>query len=131
MKPARTETYEHTVSGLLAKRAELFNEAQRIGDRLAEIKNDVGVHAVNFDLARQCRVGSLRCDGLPDFMRQNPRALVLAFWPQKCIRVTRAAPKRSIAPALRFADQEVAKNLHPRDRLQLFRIDEVGVQGDV
>jgi len=42
MKPARTETYEHTVSGLLAKRAEQFNEAQRIRDRLAEIKNDVG-----------------------------------------------------------------------------------------
>lgn len=42
MKPARTETYEHTISGLLAKRADLFNEATRIRDRLAEIKNDVG-----------------------------------------------------------------------------------------
>lgn len=42
MKPARTETYEHTISGLLAKRADLFNEAERIRDRLAEIKNDVG-----------------------------------------------------------------------------------------
>jgi hypothetical protein len=42
MKPARTETYEHTISGLLAKRADLFNEAVRIRDRLAEIKNDVG-----------------------------------------------------------------------------------------
>lgn len=41
MKPARTETFEHTVSGLLKKRADLFNEAQRIRDRLAEIKNDV------------------------------------------------------------------------------------------
>jgi hypothetical protein len=41
MKPARTETYEHTISGLLAKRADLFNEAVRIRDRLAEIKNDV------------------------------------------------------------------------------------------
>jgi hypothetical protein len=41
MKPARTETYEHTISGLLAKRADLFNEAIRIRDRLAEIKNDV------------------------------------------------------------------------------------------
>src|SRR4051795_4114041 len=38
---ARTETYEHTVSGLLGKRADLFNEAERIRDRLAEIKNDV------------------------------------------------------------------------------------------
>jgi hypothetical protein len=42
MKPARTETYEHTVTGLLKKRADLFNEAERIRDRLAEIKNDVG-----------------------------------------------------------------------------------------
>lgn len=41
MRPARTETYEHTVSGLLAKRADLFNEAERIRDRLAAIKNDV------------------------------------------------------------------------------------------
>lgn len=42
IKPARTETYEHTISGLLAKRADLFNEAERIRDRLAEIKNDIG-----------------------------------------------------------------------------------------
>lgn len=41
MKPARTETFEHTISGLLKKRADLFNEAERIRDRLAEIKNDV------------------------------------------------------------------------------------------
>jgi hypothetical protein len=39
---ARTATYEHTISGLLTKRADLFNEAQRIRDRLAEIKNDIG-----------------------------------------------------------------------------------------
>jgi hypothetical protein len=42
VKPARTETFEHTISGLLAKRSELFNEAERIRDRLAEIKNDIG-----------------------------------------------------------------------------------------
>jgi hypothetical protein len=42
MKPARTDTYEHTMSGLLAKRADLFNEAEIIRDRLAEIKNDIG-----------------------------------------------------------------------------------------
>lgn len=39
---ARTETYEHTITGLLKKRADLFNEAERIRDRLAEIKNDIG-----------------------------------------------------------------------------------------
>ncbi|MGH6735116.1 MAG: hypothetical protein ACRECX_03425 [Methyloceanibacter sp.] len=38
---ARTETYEHTISGLLQKRADLLGEAERIRDRLAEIKNDV------------------------------------------------------------------------------------------
>jgi hypothetical protein len=42
MKPARTDTFEHTISGLLKKRADLFNEAIRIRDRLAAIKNDVG-----------------------------------------------------------------------------------------
>lgn len=41
MRPARTETFEHTISGLLSKRAELFNEAERIRDRLAEIRNDI------------------------------------------------------------------------------------------
>ncbi|WP_018408780.1 hypothetical protein [Methylocystis rosea] len=42
IKLARTATYEHTISGLLTKRADLFNEAQRIRDRLAEIRNDIG-----------------------------------------------------------------------------------------
>jgi len=41
-RTARTETFEHTISGLLGKRADLFNEAERIRDRLAEIKNDIG-----------------------------------------------------------------------------------------
>ena len=38
---ARTGTYEHTISGLLTKRADLFGEAERIRNRLAEIKNNV------------------------------------------------------------------------------------------
>ncbi len=41
IRPARTDTFEHTISGLLTKRADLFHEAERIRDRLAEIKNDV------------------------------------------------------------------------------------------
>ena len=41
MKYARTETYDHTISGLLTKRAELLGEALSIRDRLAAIKNDV------------------------------------------------------------------------------------------
>lgn len=42
MRPARTDTFEHTISGLLTKRADLFGEAERIRDRLAEIRNDIG-----------------------------------------------------------------------------------------
>ena len=42
IKRSRTDTFEHTINGLLTKRADLFNEAIRIRDRLAEIKNDVG-----------------------------------------------------------------------------------------
>ncbi len=33
---------ETVISGLLANRAVLFNEAERIRDRLAEIRNDIG-----------------------------------------------------------------------------------------
>lgn len=42
MRLARTTSYEHTITGLLTKRAELFGEAEGIRDRLAEIKNDIG-----------------------------------------------------------------------------------------
>ena len=41
IKPPITETYEHTFSGLLAKRVDLFNEAERLRDRIAAIKNDI------------------------------------------------------------------------------------------
>lgn len=41
MRPARTETFEHTISGLLTKRADLLGEAERLRDRLAKIKNDI------------------------------------------------------------------------------------------
>lgn len=42
---SRTETFEHTISGLLKKRADLFGEAERLRDRMAEIKNDI--HALD------------------------------------------------------------------------------------
>ena len=42
MKLARTETFDHTITGLLKKRSDLFNEAERLRDRLAEIRNDIG-----------------------------------------------------------------------------------------
>lgn len=41
LKPSRTEAFEHTINGLLTKRGELWNEAERIRDRSAEIKNDM------------------------------------------------------------------------------------------
>ena len=41
MKREPLETLDHTVSGLLRKRAEMFHEAERLRDRLAEIKNDI------------------------------------------------------------------------------------------
>lgn len=41
LKRSRTDAFEHTINGLLTKRADLFNEAERLRDRMAEIKNDV------------------------------------------------------------------------------------------
>lgn len=41
MRPAQTDTFEHTISGLLTKRADLLGEAEAIRDRLAEIRNDI------------------------------------------------------------------------------------------
>lgn len=41
IRRSRTETYELTIAGLLTKRADLFNEAERIRDRLGEIRNDI------------------------------------------------------------------------------------------
>lgn len=38
---ARITDYSHTANGLLTKRADLFNEAEIIRERLAAIKNDV------------------------------------------------------------------------------------------
>lgn len=37
----QTETFEHTINGLLQKRADHYNEVERIRDRLAELRNDV------------------------------------------------------------------------------------------
>jgi len=41
MPKARTDTFEHTISRLLSKRADLLGEAQMLRDRIAEIKNDL------------------------------------------------------------------------------------------
>lgn len=57
MRTARTTTFEHTISGLLKKRAELFSEAEGLRDRLAEIMNDIG--AVDRVLGTLGHVGDL------------------------------------------------------------------------
>lgn len=41
IRRSRTETFEHTISGLLTKRADLFNEADTIRNRLASIRSDI------------------------------------------------------------------------------------------
>lgn len=40
-RPSRTNTYEHTISGLLTKRREMISEAEGLRDRLAAIRNDL------------------------------------------------------------------------------------------
>jgi hypothetical protein len=40
-KPARTETYSHTISGLIAKREEMMEETALTRERLAVLSNDV------------------------------------------------------------------------------------------
>ena len=39
MRHSRTETFDHTISGLLTNRADLLGEAESIRDKLAAIKN--------------------------------------------------------------------------------------------
>lgn len=41
MKPARTETYEHTISLLLSKRQELSEEIHQLRERIAFLANNV------------------------------------------------------------------------------------------
>jgi hypothetical protein len=63
LRPARAETFERTITGLLKKRADLFNEAERIRDRLAEIRNDLG--AIDRTLGVLGYTGHRRC-GMPE-----------------------------------------------------------------
>lgn len=41
MRNARTETYEHTISGLLSKRAEMMEEVAMTRERLGVLSNDI------------------------------------------------------------------------------------------
>jgi hypothetical protein len=73
IKRSRTDTFEHTINGSLTKRAGLFNQAIRLRDRTAAIKNDidaidrvVGTLGYAGDLERECRArrGELKRRGL-------------------------------------------------------------------
>jgi len=48
--PISTETYQHTINGLLQKRVELMQEAAQINERLGVLTNDV--EAIDHVLAR-------------------------------------------------------------------------------
>ena len=41
IRRSRTESFEHTINGLLTKRADLFNEGETIRDRLAQLRADI------------------------------------------------------------------------------------------
>ncbi|MBD1545920.1 hypothetical protein [Roseibium aggregatum] len=41
MKPSKTKTYEHAITGLLGERADLYNELIHLRARIAEIGNDM------------------------------------------------------------------------------------------
>ena len=40
-RPSRTDTFEQTINGPLTKRREMLTEAERLRDRMAEIRNDL------------------------------------------------------------------------------------------
>lgn len=42
VRPTRAETFEHSINALLSKRADLLTEGERIRERLADIRNDIG-----------------------------------------------------------------------------------------
>ena len=42
LRPGKTETYEFVITGLLGKRQSMVTESERLKERLAEIKNDIG-----------------------------------------------------------------------------------------
>ncbi|WP_287081508.1 hypothetical protein [Methylobacterium sp.] len=67
MTNQKPEPATTTISGLIRKRAELFSEAERIRDRLAEIRNDLG--ALDRTLAVLGHTGNLD-DAMPRQKRQ-------------------------------------------------------------
>ena len=99
IKRVRTETFEHTITGLLTKRADLFNEATAARDRIAVIKNDID--------ALDRVLGSLGYSGdLDAAMPRQKREVIFG----------RGELTRAIADELRVADgpltsREIAQSL--------------------
>ena len=99
IRPAETETYEHTISGLLAKRRDMLTEAERIRDRLAEIKNDLS--------ALDRTLGTLGFTGdLEAMMPRQKREVIFG----------RGELLRAISPAMHLVHQSYrsARCLHQR-----------------
>lgn len=89
MNLAKTETFEHTISGLLKKRSQLFTEAELIRDRLAELKNDIG--------AIDRILGLLGADGDFDAMMPNQKRTIV-FGPGELAKAIMAELRRATAP---------------------------------
>ncbi len=101
---------ETVISGLLAKRADLFNEAERIRDRLAEIRNDIG--AVDRVLGTLGYTGDLDAE-MP---RQKRNVL---FGPGELTRAILDELRTAVGP---LASRDIARAIlavneqDPRDR---------------
>lgn len=107
---SRTVTFEHTINGLLKKRAMLFNEAERIRDRMAEIKNDIG--------AIDRVLGTLGCTGNLDAEMPRQKRHVL-FGAGELTRAILDVLRDATSP---MASREIARDVlsvneqDPRDR---------------
>lgn len=108
-RPARTETFDHTISGLLAKRADLFAEAERIRDRLAEIKNDIG--AIDRVLGTLGYAGDLDAT-----MPRQKREVI--FGRGEMIRGILAELRHAEGP---LSSREIAQNLIEKEECHLCR----------
>lgn len=102
VKTWNTSTYEHATSGLLQKRAELYQEAERIRDRLAEIKNDIS--------ALDRVLSTLGYEG--DLDAQMPRQ-------KREVLFGRGELQRAILDALRGFDEPVTARTIARDIIAL------------
>jgi hypothetical protein len=58
VRPARTDTYEHTISGLLTKRQEMMDKALHLREQMAEVSNCID--SIDFVLKSLGYAGDLK-----------------------------------------------------------------------